>query len=182
MTDQKNAFVDSFKPYKGRFASYDRIPDKGRDRDDIFGELSTMSEEENAKWRNGKVSGTFYHAGAEHRAFLNRIFSLFSHVNVLQVDLCPSMSKFESEIVAMTAAMLQRRRAPVAQSRGRGLRNRYLRRQREHHDAHESLPRPGPHRKENHRTGDHSPHHRASGIPQGGRIFRHKDGPCPGQR
>ena len=106
MTDNKNGFFDPFKPYKGRFASYDRLPEKGRDRDDIFRELSTMSEEENAKWQNGKVSGTFYHAGAEHRAFLNRIFSLFSHVNVLQVDLCPSMSKFESEIVAMTAAMM----------------------------------------------------------------------------
>ncbi|HQL82532.1 MAG TPA: aspartate aminotransferase family protein, partial [Spirochaetota bacterium] len=106
MSENKNSFVDPFKPYKGRFASYDRIPDTGRDREDIFRELSTMSEEENAKWQNGKVSGTFYHAGAEHRAFLNRIFSLFSHVNVLQVDLCPSMSKFESEVVAMTAAML----------------------------------------------------------------------------
>lgn len=106
MADTTNTYVDPFKPYKGRFASYSRIPEKGRDRDDIFRELSTMSEEENARWQNGKVSGTFYHAGAEHRAFLNKVFSLFSHVNVLQIDLCPSMSKFESEIVAMTASML----------------------------------------------------------------------------
>jgi len=106
MPENTNAFVDPFKPYKGRFASYSRIPEKGRDRDDIYKELLTMSEEENAKWQNGKVSGTFYHAGAEHRAFLNKIFGLFSHVNVLQIDLCPSMTKFESEIVAMTASML----------------------------------------------------------------------------
>lgn len=105
MSDQQE-FKDPFKPYRGRFQSYDRLPEQGRDTDDIFKELSAMSAEENAKWKNGKVSGTFYHAGDEHRAFQNKIFSLFSHVNVLQVDLCPSMSKFESEIIAMTARML----------------------------------------------------------------------------
>ena len=98
--------MDPFKPYKGRFQSYNRIPAQGREKEDIFSELSTMADEENEKWKNGKVSGTFYHAGDEHREFLNKVFSLYSHVNVLQVDLCPSMSKFESEIVSMTAAML----------------------------------------------------------------------------
>ncbi len=98
--------ADPFRPYKGRFQSYPRLTEKGRDKEDIFRELTTMSEEENAQWKTGQVSGTFYHAGDEHRAFLNRIFTLFSHVNVLQVDLCASMPKFESEIVAMTAGML----------------------------------------------------------------------------
>ncbi len=97
---------DPFKPYKGRFESYQGIPEKGRNKDDILKDLSTMSQEENAKWKNGQVSGTFYHAGDEHRAFLNKAFSFFSHVNTLQFDLCPSMSKFESEIIAMTAKML----------------------------------------------------------------------------
>jgi sphinganine-1-phosphate aldolase len=105
MPEQK-PFIDPFKPYRGRFQSYERLPEKGRDKDDIFKELSAMSAEENAKWKDGRVSGTFYHAGDEHRDFLNRVFSLFSHVNVLQVDLCPSMSKFESEIVSMTARIL----------------------------------------------------------------------------
>ena len=98
--------IDPFKPYKGRFKSYHQIPEKGRAQKDIFSELSIMSEEENAKWKNGKVSGTFYHAADEHRAFLNNVFSLFSHVNVIQADLCPSMSKFESEIVSMAASIL----------------------------------------------------------------------------
>lgn len=108
MPEQKsgNAAKDPFKPYKGRFPSYDRLPITGRDKEDIINELTTMADEENAKWKNGRISGTFYHAGEEHRAFLNTVFSLYSHVNVLQVDLCPSMSKFESEIVAMTASML----------------------------------------------------------------------------
>jgi sphinganine-1-phosphate aldolase len=98
--------ADPFKPYKGRLKSYHRLPAAGRDKESIFKELALMAEEENAKWKNGRVSGTFYHAGEEHLEFLNRIFSLYSHVNVIQVDLCPSMCKFESEIVSMTAKML----------------------------------------------------------------------------
>jgi glutamate/tyrosine decarboxylase-like PLP-dependent enzyme len=97
---------DPFKPYKGRFKSNARLPAKGRDEDEIYKELATMAEEENANWETGRVSGTFYHAGEAHRAFLNRIFSLFSHMNTIQFDLCPSMFKMESEIISMTAKML----------------------------------------------------------------------------
>jgi sphinganine-1-phosphate aldolase len=97
---------DPFKPYKGRFKSYPKIPDKGRDHEDIYNEIETMATEENAKWKSGLASGTFYHAGEEHRAFMNKVFALYSHINIIQVDLCPSMSKFESEIVSMTANML----------------------------------------------------------------------------
>jgi sphinganine-1-phosphate aldolase len=108
MSDQSNQEqeTDSFKPYKGKFQSYHELPEKGRAQDEIFNELSLMAEEENAKWKTGKVSGTFYHAGEAHREYLNKTFSLFSHVNTLQFDLCPSMFKMESEIISMTAKML----------------------------------------------------------------------------
>ena len=98
--------ADPFKPSKGRFESHDVIPEKGRKKTDILEELATMAQEENAKWETGQVSGTFYHAGEEHRAFLNKVFALFSHENTIQFDLCPSMSKMESEIISMTAKML----------------------------------------------------------------------------
>ena len=108
MTDSEKTTppVDPLKPYKGRFAGYDRMPGTGRDPEDIFQELSVMAREENARWQNGRVSGTFYHAGEAHRAFLNKVFALFSHDNTIQFDLCPSMFKLESEIIAMTARML----------------------------------------------------------------------------
>ncbi len=102
----ENQNADPFKPYKGRLESYDRLPERGRDKDEIFAELASMVEEENANWNNGRVSGTFYHAGEKHRAFLNKIFTLFSHMNTIQFDLCPSMFKMESEIISMTAKML----------------------------------------------------------------------------
>ena len=97
---------DPFKPYKGRFETFNRIPEKGRAPDDITRELSIMAQEENAAWKSGKISGTYYHAGDDHRAFLNKTFSFFSHINTIQFDLCPSMAKFESEIISMTAGML----------------------------------------------------------------------------
>jgi glutamate/tyrosine decarboxylase-like PLP-dependent enzyme len=98
--------VDPFKPYKGQYESYYKMPAKGRGKDDVLKELSAMAEAENAAWQSGQVSGTFYHAGEEHRAFLNRVFSLFSHANTIQFDICPSMFKMESEIISMTAKML----------------------------------------------------------------------------
>ena len=102
----ENQNADPFKPYKGRLESYGRLPESGRDKDEIFAELAAMAEEENGNWNNGRVSGTFYHAGEKHRAFLNKIFTLFSHMNTIQFDLCPSMFKMESEIISMTAKML----------------------------------------------------------------------------
>ena len=104
--NNQNEIKDPFKPYKGRFDSYHALPEKGREKEAILKELTIMAEEENAKWETGQVSGTFYHAGKAHRDFLNKTFALFSHVNTLQVDLCPSMFKMESEVISMTAKML----------------------------------------------------------------------------
>jgi glutamate/tyrosine decarboxylase-like PLP-dependent enzyme len=42
----------------------------------------------------------------EHYDFLNEVFSNFSYVNTLQRDMCPSATKFEAEIIAMTLDML----------------------------------------------------------------------------
>jgi sphinganine-1-phosphate aldolase len=108
MKDQADGFqpVDPLKPYTGRFQVHAQIPEKGRDKQEILNELSTMAEEENQRWKNGQVSGTLYHAGDEHLAFLNKVFSKFSHMNTIQFDLCPSMFKMESEILSMTAKML----------------------------------------------------------------------------
>jgi len=104
LSDQE--IVDPFKPYKGRFEDHHALPAQGLSQEGISQELSTMAQEENAKWETGKVSGTFYHAGEAHRQYLNKVFALFSHVNTLQFDLCPSMFKMESEVISMTAKML----------------------------------------------------------------------------
>jgi glutamate/tyrosine decarboxylase-like PLP-dependent enzyme len=111
-SDSTSAAFGDLHPYRQRFATHTRIPPEGRNAEEVFAELSTMADEENQKWNRGQVSGTFYHGGMEHYAFLNRVFSLYSHANLLQRDLCPSGTKMEGEILAMTARMLHAEAVP----------------------------------------------------------------------
>ena len=108
MSDEQQSmelFAD-MHPYRNLFQVFTKLPAKGVDEDEILKEVSYMSEEENKKWQGGQCSGTMYHGGLEHYAFLNKVYSLFSYVNILQRDLCPSGTKFESEVLAMVANML----------------------------------------------------------------------------
>jgi sphinganine-1-phosphate aldolase len=93
-------------PYRERFQTHAEIPSVGREQADVYQDLKAIAEEEDQKWETGLVSGTMYHGGKEHYAFLNRIFSLYSYVNLIQRDMCPSGTKFESEIISMVAKML----------------------------------------------------------------------------
>jgi sphinganine-1-phosphate aldolase len=65
-----------------------------------------MAGEEDSFWETGKCSGTMYSGDHEHYEFLNQAFGLYSHVNALQRDMCPSMTKFEAEVIAMTLDLL----------------------------------------------------------------------------
>jgi glutamate/tyrosine decarboxylase-like PLP-dependent enzyme len=96
----------STHPYAGRFAVARRLPASGRPRDEILAELRTMAREEDAFWETGKCSGTMYCGDHEHYAFMNQAFGLFAHVNALQRDMCPSATRFEGEIIAMTLDLL----------------------------------------------------------------------------
>ena len=93
-------------PYAQRFTVTRGMPSEGRARGAILDELSTIAREEDAFWETGRCSGTMYCGDHEHYDFLNRAFALFSHVNALQRDMCPSQTRFEGEIIAMTLGML----------------------------------------------------------------------------
>jgi len=96
----------SVKPYRGRTDTYARLPHGGRDHEEVLHEMAELAALEESRWRDGLVSGAVYHGDAEHIDFLNRVYALHSQVNPLHADLWPSASKYEAEIVAMTAAML----------------------------------------------------------------------------
>ncbi|MBS1838133.1 MAG: aspartate aminotransferase family protein [Actinobacteria bacterium] len=89
-------------PYADRFAVNRTLPQHGRSHDEILDELAQLSKEEDAFWETGKVSGTMYCGDHTHYDFLTKAFGLFAHVNVLQRDMCPSATRFEGEIIAMT--------------------------------------------------------------------------------
>lgn len=97
---------DSVKPYKGKFTTFTEIPEVGRSRSEILNEMESLRAQEEAQWREGFVSGAVYHGDEEHIEFLNQIYSINSQSNPLHADVWPSTTKFEAEIVAMTASML----------------------------------------------------------------------------
>jgi len=94
------------KPYRQRFASFSRLPQVGRDRDEIIREMEAFRAIEEARWKEGFASGAVYHGDEEHINFLNRVYAINSQSNPLHSDLWPSTTKFEAEVVAMTAHML----------------------------------------------------------------------------
>jgi len=96
----------TIKSYRQHFTTYTSIPAAGRPRQAILAEMEQMRALEAARWGKGYASGAVYHGAQDHIDFLNSVYALNSQANPLHADLWPSAIKFESEIVAMTAAML----------------------------------------------------------------------------
>lgn len=69
--------------------------------------MKKRSDIENKKWIDGRVSGTVYCGETKHVSFLNSVFALNPVSNPLHADIWPSLSKYEGEICAITANMLQ---------------------------------------------------------------------------
>jgi glutamate/tyrosine decarboxylase-like PLP-dependent enzyme len=105
MADDEGPLID-FYPYRDRFETYQALAPRGRERKSILDELATMAREEDRIGDEGRVSGSIYHGGHDHYAFLTEAFRLFAHANVLQRDMYPSATKLEAEIVAMTRSLL----------------------------------------------------------------------------
>ena len=97
---------DSLKPYRSSHHTYHRLPAAGRDPDEIIDEMQDLWSREESKWKEGFVSGAVYHGEQAHIDLLNRVYAINSQSNPLHADVWPSTTKYESEIVAMTAAML----------------------------------------------------------------------------
>ena len=105
-TDLLHDLEASVKPYGAEFASFTRLPAKGRAKDEIIAEMEALCEIEKPRWQAGYASGAVYHGDAEHIAFLNRVYALNSQSNPLHSDLWPSAAKYEAEIVSMVAHLL----------------------------------------------------------------------------
>jgi glutamate/tyrosine decarboxylase-like PLP-dependent enzyme len=106
MTDPLAEIVAALRPYRDRFPTFDHLPARGRPREEVLAELEAMAAAERPQWQDGHASGAVYHGDHEHVEFLARVYALHSQSNPLHVDLWPSATKFEAEIVAMTARML----------------------------------------------------------------------------
>jgi glutamate/tyrosine decarboxylase-like PLP-dependent enzyme len=96
----------SLYPYADRFPVVREFPQQGRSRDELLAEIEAMSEVEDSPYHEGKISGSIYSGDEAHYAFLNEVFGHYSHANVIQRDMYPSATRFEGEIIAMTADMM----------------------------------------------------------------------------
>ncbi len=98
--------MSSMYPYAERYPVNRTMPERGRDRGEILAELDEIAGMEDSVWEQGHCSGTMYCGDHEHYAFMARAFERFAHMNALQRDMCPSNTRFEGEIIAMTLDML----------------------------------------------------------------------------
>jgi len=94
------------KPYRDEVPSFRRLPPDGLARTEVTGLVERLAAAEEGRWRAGYASGAVYHGDQDHVAFLGRVYAAHSQSNPLHPDLWPSATKFEAEIVAMTASML----------------------------------------------------------------------------
>ena len=159
----------SLKPYRGEFPSFTEIPATGRGRDEILREMEALHTHEQSLWQDGFVSGAVYHGNQEHIDFLNKVYAINSQSNPLHADVWPSATKFESEIVAMTADMLG----------GADRSESFIRRDRKHHAGDENLPRSRPPGKRYYPARNGCSRHGARRIRQGQPIFQHQNGAHP---
>ena len=90
-------------PYEDRFPVNRTLPEQGRPREERPRRAAPRWPRRRTRsGRPASAPGTMYCGDHEHYAFMNEAFGLFAHVNALQRDMCPSQTKFEGEIIAMT--------------------------------------------------------------------------------
>jgi sphinganine-1-phosphate aldolase len=96
----------SYYPYAEQYPVNRTMPEQGRDRAEVLAELKAIASEEDRTWESGQISGSYYCGDHDNYDFLGDVFGLYAHVNALQRDVCPSATRFEGEIIAMTLDML----------------------------------------------------------------------------
>ena len=127
-------------PYADRFAINRALPERGHEPGGRAGGAAHHGDARRTRsGRPGKCSGTMYCGDHDHYHFMNEAFGLFAHVNVLQRDMCPSATKFEAEIIAMTLGLHVGRRRHGG--RRRAVRPGHHGRDRQHPARHPGLPR-----------------------------------------
>lgn len=98
--------MSSLYPYADRFPVNRGLPQEGRSRESILEELRGLASAEDEAWEDGKCSGSMYCGDHDHYGFMNEVFGLFGHMNILQRDMCPSATRFEGEVIAMALDLM----------------------------------------------------------------------------
>jgi sphinganine-1-phosphate aldolase len=81
------------------------LPTSGRTREEVLQEMRAARDAD-VKWHQGRAFGLVYHISDEIDRLLKDAFTLFFSENGLNPTAFPSLRRFETEVVAMTAALL----------------------------------------------------------------------------
>ncbi|MEM7036809.1 MAG: aspartate aminotransferase family protein [Bacteroidota bacterium] len=81
-----------------------QIPTKGMSREALLEHLHTARGHD-AEWKAGRAFALVYHPGDERAALVQEAYNLFFSENALNPTAFPSLRRFESEVVQMTASL-----------------------------------------------------------------------------
>jgi glutamate/tyrosine decarboxylase-like PLP-dependent enzyme len=81
------------------------IPANGQTRETVMAQMRAARDHD-VKWQQGRAFGLVYHVSQEIDALLQEAYTLFFSENGLNPTAFPSLRKFETEVVTMTAALL----------------------------------------------------------------------------
>ena len=81
------------------------FPTKRRSKDDVLTSMRTARDHD-VQWQQGKAFGLIYHVDEAVDALLQEAFTMFFAENGLNPTAFPSLKKFETEVVSMTASLL----------------------------------------------------------------------------
>ena len=82
------------------------LPPQGQSAEGLLELMAGYKEQDEARWKDGQLSGAVYHGDEDHLDLLNEAAGMFSVSNPLHSSTWPSVNKFEAEVIAMTASLL----------------------------------------------------------------------------
>jgi tyrosine decarboxylase MnfA len=81
------------------------LPAKGRSKEEVLAEMR-VARDHDVQWRQGRVFGLIYHISEEIDDLLKEAYTMFFAENGLNPTAFPSLRKFETEVIALTASLL----------------------------------------------------------------------------
>ena len=81
------------------------FPAKGRSKEEVLAEMRAARDHD-VQWRQGRAFGLVYHISEEIDDLLKEAYTMFFAENGLNPTAFPSLRKFETEVVTLTASLL----------------------------------------------------------------------------
>lgn len=94
------------KPYRDKEERHFTLPKQGHPHAHVLSEMARLAQHEAPRVEEGFVSGAVYHGEPAHTKLLADVFAMHIHGNPLHSDVWPSLTKYEAEVIQMTATML----------------------------------------------------------------------------